>query len=72
MGIIEVIEKLDAINKEQKLNLEQLHEQFIDLQADPKFAGLPMEELENVFSAYLKTWITTNTEIIEILLKEKK
>jgi len=72
MGVIEVIEKLDTTNKEQKLNLEQLHEQFIDLQADPRFAGLPMEELENLFSAYLKTWISTNTEIMEMLVKEEK
>ena len=52
--------------------LEQLHEQFVDLQADPRFAGLPMDELENLFSAYLKTWISTNMEIIETLQKEKK
>jgi hypothetical protein len=31
-----------------------------------------MEELENLFSAYLKTWISTNIEIIETLLKVKK
>jgi hypothetical protein len=72
MAIMEVIEQLEALNKEQKETLEQLHEQFIDLQADPRFTGLPMEELENLFSAYLKTWISTNTEIIETLLKEEK
>ncbi len=67
-----VIEKLDITNKEQKLNLEQFHEQFMDLQADPRFAGLPMEALENLFSKYLKVWIRSNTEIMETLLKEKK
>ena len=72
MSIMNVIEKLDTTNKEQKLNLEQLHEQFIDLQADPRFAGLPMEALENLFSEYLKVWIKSNTEIIETLLKERK
>lgn len=72
MAVMEVIEKLEALNKEQKMTLEQLHEQFVDLQADPRFAGLPMEELENLFSAYLKTWISTNKEIIETLLKGKK
>ena len=66
------IEKLDTTNKEQKSNLKLLHEQFIDLQADPRFAGLPMDDLENLFSAYLKTWVKGNTEIMEILLKEKK
>lgn len=72
MAVMEVVEKLEALNKEQKATLEQLHEQFIDLQADPRFEGLPMDELENLFSAYLKTWISTNTEIIETLLKEEK
>ncbi len=67
-----VIEKLEALNKEQKATLEQLYEQFIDLQADPRFAELAMEELGNLFIAYLKTWISTNTEIIETLLKERK
>ena len=57
MSIMNVIEKLETTNKEQKLNLEQLHEQFIDLQADPRFAGLPMEALENLFSEYLRVWI---------------
>ena len=69
---MDVIEKLEALNKEQKVTLEQLHEQFVDLQADPRFAGLPMDEIENLFSAYLKTWISTNTEIMKILLKEEK
>ena len=66
------IEKLETTNKEQESNLELLHEQFIDLQADPRFGGLPMDDLENLFSAYLKTWIKGNTEIMEILLKEKE
>ena len=72
MVVIDVIEKLEALNKEQKVTLEQLHEQFIDLQKDPRFSGLPMDDLEDLFSAYLKTWINTNTEIMKILLKEEK
>jgi len=28
--------------------------------------------LENLFYAYLKTWIKSNTEILDILNKEKK
>jgi len=72
MSLINAIEKLDTTNKEQKLNLEQLHEQFIDLQKDPRFAGLPLDSLENLFSEYLRIWIKGNTEIMEILLKEKK
>ena len=45
MAVMDVIEKLEALNKEQKsITLEQLHEQFVDLQADPRFAGLPMDK----------------------------
>ena len=72
MSIMNAIEKLDTTNKEQKINLEQIHEQFVDLKADPRFAGLPMDALENLFSEYLRIWIKANTEIMEILLKEKK
>jgi len=72
MSIMQVIRKLDATNNEQKLNLEQLHEQFVDLKADPRFVGLPMGDLEDLFLAYLKTWIKVNTEIKGILLKERK
>ncbi len=31
-----------------------------------------MDALENLFSEYLKVWIKSNTEIMEILLKDKK
>ena len=72
MSVMQVIEKLDATNKEQKLNLEQLHEQFVDLKADPIFVDVPMDDLENLFLAYLKTWIKANTEIKGILLDNKK
>ena len=72
MNIMSAIEKLETTNKEQESNLELLHEQFIDLQADPRFGGLPMDALENLFSEYLRVWIKGNTEIIEILLKDKK
>ena len=72
MSIMNAIEKLDTINKEQKSNLELLHEQFVDLQADPRFACLPMDALENLFSEYLRIWIKGNTEIMKMLLKDKK
>ena len=67
MTILEVVEKLDELNKEQKITLEQLHDQFIDLAKDPRFEGMPMEEIEELFAAYLKTWIKTNNDVIELL-----
>jgi len=71
MGVLEAVEKLETHNKEQQQNLEQLHEQFDDLRADPRFKNLPMDELEDLFLSYLKIWIKTNTEIIEILTNRK-
>jgi len=67
MVVFEVVEKLEKLNEEQKTTLEQLHEQFEDLAKDPRFSGLPMDEIENLFSAYLKTWIKTNKDIINLL-----
>ncbi len=67
MGIVEVVKKLEETNDEQKLNLEQLHEQFEDLRKDERYANLPMNELEDLFLNYLKTWIKTNSEIIQLL-----
>ena len=71
MSILDVVQKLEDSNKENKLNLEQLHEQFDDLRADPRFENLPMNELENLFLEYLKVWIKTNSEIIELLTNKK-
>ncbi|QLH02824.1 hypothetical protein C5F47_04280 [Nitrosopumilus cobalaminigenes] len=67
MVVLEVVAKLEQLNEEQKNTLDQLHEQFEDLAKDPRFAGLPMDEIENLFSAYLKTWIKTNNDVINLL-----
>ena len=47
-----------------------LCEQFEDLHKDPKFEGL-VDDLEKLGSEYLKTWIKSNSKIIEILNKEE-
>jgi len=67
MHIPQIVEKLEQLNNEQKITLEQLHEQFEDLSKDPRFSGLPLNELENLFSEYLKTWIKTNNDVIQSL-----
>ena len=67
----EAIKKLETSNQELKVTLEQLNEQFEDLRADPRFAGF-VNDLEDLAFAYLKTWIDTNTEIIETLGKARK
>ena len=71
MGVDEAIEKLKVSNEGLKVILENLDEQLADIRTDPRLEGL-VDDLENLFYAYLKTWIKSNTEIIDILNKEKK
>jgi hypothetical protein len=70
MGVEDAIEKLEASNQKLKVDLEQLGEQFEDLRKDPKFEGL-VDDLEKLAFVYLTTWINSNSDIIEILNKEK-
>ena len=71
MGIDEAIKKLETSNVGLKVIVENLDEQLADIREDPRLEGL-VDDLENLFYAYLKTWIKSNTDIIEILNKEKK
>lgn len=70
MGIDEVIKKIDTSNQGLNVILENLDEQLSDLRGDPRLEGL-VDDLENLFYAYLKTRIKSNNEIKEILEKEK-
>jgi hypothetical protein len=69
--IEDAIKKLEISNQGLNVILENLDEQLADIRLDPRLEGL-VDDLENLFFAYLKTWIKTNTEIIDILKKEKK
>ena len=71
MGVDEAIKKLEVSNQGLKVILENLDEQLADLRSDPRLEGL-VDDLENLFFAYLKTWVKSNKEIIDILNKEKK
>jgi len=71
MGIDDAIKKLETSNQGLNIILENLNEQLADMRLDPRLAGL-IDDLENLFYAYLKTWIKTNTEILDNLKKEKK
>ena len=71
MGIDEAIQKLDTSNQWLKIILENLNEQLSDIRSDPRLEGL-VDDLENLFYAYLKTWMKSNNEILDILKKEQK
>lgn len=70
MGVDEAIKKLEVSNDGLKVILENLDEQLADIRGDPRLEGL-VDDLENLFYAYLKTWIKSNTEIIDLLKKDK-
>jgi len=71
MGTDDAIKKLETSNKGLKVILENLDEQLKDIRLDPRLKGL-VDDLENLFYAYLKTWIKSNNEVLDILKKEKK
>ena len=71
MTIDDAITKLETSNQGLKVILENLDEQLADIRLDPRLEGL-VDDLENLFYAYLKNWIKSNNEILDILKKEKK
>ncbi|MCV0393217.1 MAG: hypothetical protein K5790_08040 [Nitrosopumilus sp.] len=71
MGLDEAIQKLDTSNQGLQVILENLNEQLSDIRSDPRLEGL-VDDLENLFYAYLKTWMKSNNEILDILKKEQK
>ncbi len=71
MGIDDAIKKLETSNQGLKVILENLDEQLSDIRLVHRLKGL-VDDLENLFYAYLKTWIKSNNEILDILKKEKK
>ncbi|MEK0321012.1 MAG: hypothetical protein QQN62_02545 [Nitrosopumilus sp.] len=71
MAIDDAIKKLETSNQGLNVIIENLDEQLADIRKDPRLKGL-IDDLENLFYAYLKTWIKNNKEIIDILKKEKK
>ncbi len=69
MGIDEAIKKLETSNQGLKVILDNLDEQLKAIRSDPKLSGM-VDDLETLFYAYLKTWMKSNNEIIDVL-KEK-
>ena len=71
MSTEEAIKKLETSNQGLKVILEHLNEQLSDIRLDPRLEGL-VDDLENLFYAYLKTWIKSNSDVIEILKKDSR
>jgi hypothetical protein len=71
MSSEDAIKKLETSNQGLKVILEHLNEQLSDIRLDPRLEGL-VDDLENLFYAYLKTWIKSNSEVIDILKKDSK
>ena len=71
MSSEDAIKKLETSNQGLKVILEHLNEQLTDMRLDPRLEGL-MDDLENLFYAYIKTWIKSNSEVIDILKKDTK
>lgn len=69
MGTDEAIKKLETSNQGLQVILDNLEEQLKAIRSDPKLSGM-VDDLETLFYAYLKTWMKSNNEIIDVL-KEK-
>lgn len=68
MSINTAIKKLEISNQGLNVIIEHLDENLADMRNDPKLAGV-VDDLQNLFYAYLKTWIKSNDEILDILKK---
>ena len=68
MSSLEAIKKLETSNQHLQTIIEHLDEQLNDIRSDPRLHDL-VDDLEKLFYAYLKTWIKSNSEVIEILSK---
>jgi vacuolar-type H+-ATPase subunit E/Vma4 len=67
----EAIKKLETSNQHLQTIIDHLDEQLADIRSDPRLEDL-VDDLEQLFYTYLKTWIKSNSEVIEILSKDSK
>jgi len=68
MTLDEAITKLQTSNQGINTILENLDERLAEIRLDPRLEGL-VDDLENLFYAYLKTWMKSNNEVLNILKK---
>lgn len=70
MAIDEAINKLKTSNQGINLILESVNENMTELRKDPRLEGL-VDDLQNLFFAYLNTWADHNNQIIKVLEEEQ-
>ncbi len=66
-----VILKLENSNLGLNEILKDIDQTFVNMRSEPKLKGL-VGDLENLFHSYLKTWIKSNSDIVDMLKKDLK
>ena len=66
-----VILKLEYSNLGLNEILVDIDQTFVNMRSEPKLKGL-VGDLENLFYSYLKTWIKSNSDILDMLKKDLK
>ncbi len=63
--------KLENSNLGLNEILKDIDQTFVNMRSEPKLKGL-VGDLENLFHSYLKTWIKSNSDIVDMLKKDLK
>jgi len=66
-----VILKLENSNLGLNEILKDIDQTFVNMRSELKLKGL-VGDLENLFHSYLKTWIKSNSDIVDMLKKDLK
>jgi len=66
-----VILKLENSNLGLNEILKDIDQTLVNMRSEPKLKGL-VGDLENLFYSYLKTWIKSNSDIVDMLKKDLK
>ncbi|QLH05059.1 hypothetical protein C5F49_06810 [Nitrosopumilus oxyclinae] len=68
MTLNQAITQLQISNQGIEVILDNLDGQLADIRRDPRLECL-VDDLENLFHSYLKTWMKSNNEVLDILKK---
>lgn len=68
MTLNQAITQLQISNQGIGVILDNLDGQLTNIRRDPRLEGL-VDDLENLFHSYLKSWMKSNNEVLDILKK---